>query len=335
MKKEITYRILLAHSAFWAISFFILFKIFTRDYNNHEVDLVYTALFHIPLLVVVYVNLMLIRIFFHKEKYLNYGFLALALMLCGAGIHYLVFNYLSTQWLNGFYFVSLLSWVEIFTYMLVYVIVSLLLSLSVSWFQLREKQSHIEAQAREVQLKNLKAQLNPHFLFNSLNNIYALIDNSANLSKTYMLRLSDALRYMLYKTGDKYVPLTEELEYISNYVELEKLRLEPEAKIRFDTALDTDKGFIAPLILLPLVENCFKHCNKDEPHIDISIVYEKDILEIKCINNLTEETSSQESGGIGLINLRSRLDLIYQDQYSWDTEIKDGYYRSKLTLKLS
>lgn len=308
MKKKVFFNIL-----FWTVSFSVLLRLFTKEYYNGMVDYIYTIVFHIPLILIVSLNYISIRQFFLSKQYVKYIISFLLLGLLGIFLHYLFFDYLAKFLIKGFYFISMPR-IEVSQYMLGYLFVSLLYKLSLSWYDLKEKQIALEKENTETQLNNLKAQLNPHFLFNSLNNIYSLSNSDIDLSKEYIIKLSDSLRYMLYDTTSQKVGLNNELEYLNNYIELEKLRLEEEALVSYHFSGECDKYKIAPLILLPFVENCFKHCNKSKPHIVIEIKIISDRLTLKCFNNKAEK-GNQVSHGLGLVNARKRLNMIYPDMH--------------------
>lgn len=320
---------------FWSISFFVLFRIFTKDYNNGVVDFIYTLLFHIPLFIVVFINYRMINKWIRNQKYYYYIFGSMFLIFLGIFIHFIVFNYLSTLLFPGYYFISMFSMFEIAQYLLTYIIISLLIQLSKNWFDLQEKQKLLEKENQQVQLKSLKAQLNPHFLFNSLNNIYSISNISDSRAKDYIIKLSDALRYMLYRTQDEKVLLSEELEYIQNYIELEKLRLEGDSELVLKISNQTDHNYIAPLILLPIIENTFKHCRKDPVKINISISVDMNTLILNCQNTVDYENIQLENkGGIGLSNVKERLELIYPNNYILSIKEEDCYYKTILQINL-
>ena len=319
---------------FWTLSFVILFRIFTKDYDNGTVDVIYTLLFHIPLIICVLVNTKLVDLFFLTKKYFFYFSSVVLLVFFGIALHKFIFDFLAVQIPIGYYFISMFSDFEIAQYVLAYILISLLIQLSLNWFNLRERQAELEKQNKEVQLQNLKSQLNPHFLFNSLNNIYALTDAGGSSPKEYIIKLSDSLRYMLYQTNDEKVKLTDEIEYLQNYIALEKLRLENDDQISFKTKIENEDIMIAPLILISLVENAFKHVDKSMPYIKITLEQSGNALELCCINSSQQEQKNSEEGGIGLENLKKRLDLIYPERYTYSSGIRENSYESKLSIQL-
>lgn len=171
------------------------------------------------------------------------------------------------------------------------------------------------------ELENLKAQISPHFLFNTMNNFYGLaVQNSSKLPEL-MIRLSDLLRYSLYETQQEKVPLKDEIAYLKNYIELEKIRLEENLDIAFHAdVLHPEKHQIAPLLFIIFIENAFKHAKNtvDEPvfiaiHLTVS---DNGILTLDVKNNYNANSQSNFSGekGIGLENAKKRLRVIYPDE---------------------
>lgn len=191
----------------------------------------------------------------------------------------------------------------------------------------------------ESELRNLKAQISPHFLFNTMNNFYGLaVDNSKKLPEL-MVRLSDLLRYSLYETKQEKVSLSDEIKYIKNYIELEKIRLEDNLEVGFLIKIDeAEKHQIAPLLLIIFIENSFKHARniQDEPiFILISIeVTDESILTLKVKNNYDSNTINEK--GIGLENVKKRLDVIYPNlKHSLTINKETRYYNVELILNLN
>lgn len=215
------------------------------------------------------------------------------------------------------------------------VTIELIFSLLKNTLQLQEIQR--EKFYAEKQL--LMSQINPHFLFNTLNNIYSLsLDQSPKLP-TIILEMSDLLRYMLTLSKRDYISLAEEVDYIRNYIEMEKLRVDSPDKIRFTcTNIDSDLQ-IAPIVLLPIVENAFKHGNTiaNKMRIDIEIVCEKKELSVTVINNKRDISSTEiekERTSIGLRNLSKRLAILYPDRHLITTIDEMDMYKVKLWIKL-
>lgn len=319
---------------FWAVSFFVLYKIFTREYDNGVVDIIYTLVFHIPLILIVSINFWIANKFLRKAKYLLYFLIVLILIGFGVLLHDFVFETLSPILFKNYYFISLLSPIEVAVYMLAYILISTLLFLSKSWFILREKQAQLERSNREIELSSLKSQLNPHFFFNSLNNIYSLLPSSDSSSRTYLLKLSDSLRYMLYNTKSPEVSIQEEIDFLKNYIELERLRFEESAQVYFDVKSDHNNVSIAPFLLFPIVENAFKYTDRQNAKIQIDLIIEKNKITFKCCNEPVVYNSDYNSGGIGLKNVSKRLELLYPGAYTWKKSSLNNQYISELIINV-
>lgn len=179
-----------------------------------------------------------------------------------------------------------------------------------------EKRRHTEAEL--VWLKN---QLNPHFLFNSLNNISSLIYLDGDKAQDSIGRLSDLLRYAIYESEKKFVHLQKEIEFIRNYIELMILRCNDNTEISFDFSCDNPNMPIPPLVLISFIENAFKHgvSAAKKSFITISIIEKEGVVTFICENSNHAKSESDHSGnGIGLTNTRKRLDMIYGDNYVWN-----------------
>lgn len=320
------------HIGFWALSFLILFKVFTKDYQNGTADIVYTLLFHLPLVILVYTNRASLSKWVLTKNYGYYFIVMLTLVGVCLAFHFLIFEFLSDYIFPGFYFISYYSAWSIIQFLMCYWIISSLLLLSVNWFELKDRQIKLEKESSRVRMDALKAQLNPHFLFNSLNNIYSLASANDPTVKDYLMKLSDALRYMLYETNEDFVLLENEINYLKDYVGLEKLRLDNPEQAEITVQGDSSGHLIAPLILLPLVENCFKHVHKMNPLIHIRLEIEPGgRLTCKTLNSIGDY---KLQGGVGLQNLRSRLELIYPDKYVLDMGSEMNRFSAELTINL-
>jgi LytS/YehU family sensor histidine kinase len=165
------------------------------------------------------------------------------------------------------------------------------------------------------ELRYLKAQTNPHFLFNTLNGIYALSRKQDVNTPTAIMNLSKILRYMLYETSHRTNPIRDELQLISDYIALQKLRFQEHLTIRYTVDMEDEKAEISPLLLLPLVENAFKHSNGLDTHIIIRVSVASDILTFSISNTLSEQIEEDKfiKDGIGLSNIKRQLAILYKD----------------------
>lgn len=216
--------------------------------------------------------------------------------------------------------------------------VATLLRMAMSWQKAEETRKEMEIQKTEAELMNLRNQINPHFLLNTLNNIYALISFDQDKAQKAVLSLSAMLRKMLYGTQQSAVTLKNETAFIRNYIELMRLRISKDVKITVDISEPEDINVrIAPFILISLVENAFKHgispVNPSFVSVKINADREKIVCEIK--NSNYPKTDADKSGhGIGLNQVARRLDLAYKDKYEWvkGTDEKQEIYYSKITI---
>jgi two-component system sensor histidine kinase LytS len=199
----------------------------------------------------------------------------------------------------------------------------------------------LDKQQKENELRHLKAQLNPHFLFNTLNNLYGLSVTESKKLPGLMLKLSELLRYSLYETNQNYVALAKELAYISNYVELERIRLSDKTVIQFEVIGDPSELYLAPLLLIIFVENAFKHFSaaKGLPaFVHLQAAVKKDQLVLRVKNSIDPDDVPKvntSKGGLGLTNVKQRLDLIYPQQYKLTTTKETEYFEVNLEIDLS
>lgn len=223
--------------------------------------------------------------------------------------------------------------------MLFVVGLSMAIRVSLRWRETEEKLIETEREKTEAELKNLKNQLNPHFLLNTLNNIYALIAFNADKAQEAVQELSKLLRHMLYENQSALVPLKDELDFISNYVALMRIRLSQEVKVSIRLEAGEKPIRIAPLIFISLIENAFKHgiSPTEESFISIAIQGHDDgSVTCEIMNSNHPKTAADKSGsGIGLEQVQRRLELAYPGRYEWNKGVSgDGSsYTSLLTIQ--
>jgi two-component system LytT family sensor kinase len=195
----------------------------------------------------------------------------------------------------------------------------------------------IEKEKTKNELDFLKAQHNPHFLFNSLNSLYFQIDKTNSDARGTLMKLSEMLRYQLYECAADRIPIDKELSYLKSYVELQRLRLDNNYRINFDINENVRDFEIAPLLIIPLVENSFKHVSHytNKPNeINITLNY-SDNLFICNVNNTTEQTEQNTSGGIGLKNLERRMELLYPGKFELNTVENNDRFDALLKITTS
>lgn len=204
--------------------------------------------------------------------------------------------------------------------------------------KLRQTAQQLRIEKQQAELSYLKSQTNPHFLFNTLNNIYSLSRDKSDLAPESILRLSKILRYMLYETGGAYVAIEQDLKIISDYIALEKLRYDDSLHINFNYDIEDMKQALPPLLLIPLVENAFKHGaseTRNQPFVDIHLSVKMRLLTFFVKNSTEEfpdETTVKEN--IGLSNLRRQLELLYSD-YNLSTQKSGSVFTATLKINLA
>ncbi len=214
------------------------------------------------------------------------------------------------------------------------VLAACMLKLFKWWFIDQQYKVKIENEKLESELKFLKSQINPHFLFNTLNNLYALTLKNSSQASDVVLKLSGLLDYMLYHAKENEVSLTKELSIIESYIELEKIRYGDRLKLSYSLEGDASSCMIAPLILIPFVENAFKHgASKDRqsPEIDIKVKAESNGIEFNISNSFPKHVVNNDKG-IGLENIRRQLNLIYPDRHQLEINHQDQMYSVQLRL---
>lgn len=299
-------------------------------------NFLYVVVFHVTIISAVYFNLkVLITQFLSKSKFGLYSLYASGLCILTALLNFSLFDFLIDKLFPSLYFISYFRIWELILIVAAYLIFTSILFLIWQYAQmLIEKRD-----AARNELSALKAQINPHFLFNNLNTIYSMASQKDERTADVVLKLSDFLRYILYDTSEETIPLEKEVETIRTYVELQKERVNPESiKIEFVTEGHFDKVHIAPLLLLPLAENCFKHgIGKNSGIIRIRISYDGKSLIFTTENQiaLREKTDTEENGGLGIQNVEKRLNLIYPDRHSLEYHEKDGRFHLEMKVELT
>jgi LytS/YehU family sensor histidine kinase len=229
----------------------------------------------------------------------------------------------------------------IYTLMGIMPILTVLCGFKFAWDAL-QKQQQIEKLERiieESELQFLRSQINPHFLFNNLNNLYSYAIQGSDKTPQIILELSGLLRYMLYECKEKYVPLSKELQQLQNFIALSKLQIEERGNVTFNATQQTENYKIAPLILIVFIENAFKHSQAGQSNninIVIDVTLERHILYFKCTNNHDSgEKHESLSSGIGLTNVKKRLNLIYPNAHQLSITESDNLYEVDLAIELT
>lgn len=227
---------------------------------------------------------------------------------------------------------------EVITAGIIFAILGALSKLSLIWYKNKLKQMETEKQNMYNELAMLRAQINPHFLFNTLNNIKSLIKSLPAKAEQSIEKLNSIMNYMLYESSMHKVPLVSEIGYINNYLDLQKIRYSSPDFIDFSISGDFTKIQVPPLIFMPFIENAFKHGDKLKPDPGITIKMTIDEQQINfTISNFIkdDEGSKSKNSGFGLPNIRRRLDLLFEDKYMLDINSAGKEFLVKLILFLS
>ncbi|MHA7059573.1 sensor histidine kinase [Aquimarina sp. M1] len=217
------------------------------------------------------------------------------------------------------------------------------IKLAKNWIKSQQRQQLLEKEKVETELKFLKSQFNPHFLFNTINSIFVLIHKNPDMASESLANFSDLLRYQLYECNESKIPLEKEINYLKNFIDLGKLRLDNTVTVH--TKIEEQRYgdvFIAPFILMPFVENAFKHCAQGEDQnnwitIHLSFIKKDVFLEVANSMNPDAQQDSEDlskDNGIGLKNVQRRLDLVYRDQYELSIKKTGETYKIRLYLQL-
>jgi len=205
-----------------------------------------------------------------------------------------------------------------------------------NWVDNIKLKVELENRNLKNELELLKSQINPHFLFNTLNNIDALIHKSPDDASRSLLSLSDMLRYMIYETNTEFVPIEKEIEYLEHYIKLQRLRLREPDFIKLSLSKECQNIKIAPVLFLPFVENAFKYASNEGnlPVININLNCDNSLLVFICTNYYNSNNSEKiQSGGVGLENVRRRLELIYPKKHKFSIVDENSVFKVELKLE--
>lgn len=220
-----------------------------------------------------------------------------------------------------------------FLYAVWFLIISTMLFFTQQWSEQQQKVKNTEINQLQTELKYLRSQVNPHFLFNGLNTIYGNIDMKDQKARETLLLFSDLLRYSLYEADTDFVDLEKEARHLDNYVALQKARSDKNIQIDLNLKIEDKSIKIAPLIFMPFTENAFKYCSRDDNdgnYIKISLRQTGSKITFHCSNTFKEHIPNKK--GIGLTNVKRRLELLYKDKYSLNIQKGEKIFSVDLTL---
>ncbi|WP_338870418.1 sensor histidine kinase [Spirosoma sp. SC4-14] len=214
-------------------------------------------------------------------------------------------------------------------------VVALVIQGFITWFSEIKLKEALAQKNHEMELALIKSQLDPHFLFNTINNIDVLILKNAAAASSYLNQLSDIMRFMLYETKTNVIPLTKEVEYIEKYIALQKIRTTNQGYISFLVEGSLGGKTIAPMVLIPFIENAFKHTGnkKLENAISVSICSREKSIEFSCKNRINpNKTSLSNANGLGNELIRKRLNLLYPERHTLAISQQGNLYQVQLTI---
>lgn len=327
------------HAVFWIV-FFIALVLLDRGKLDFTTNIISNLTITLFFGVIVYTNILYL---IPKYLFAQKTFLYIVLLLIG--ILLITPIYISLRIIiyrdypalaNLYYFnYSTVILIEIFV-----AIASLIYAIIIDWLKKRGEVASLYTTNIETELNFLKTQINPHFLFNSLNSIYAHTLKKSDEAPELVLKLSEIMRYMLYDCNEEVVPLEQELNYIKNYLELERVRKGKNNEIIFTVEGDTDHQHIAPLLLITFVENSFKHGvnNISEGFVKIHCKIQHNTLSFTITNSVSPQIHianlNKKSGGIGLENAKRRLELLYPSRHALTIKKRIDEFEVHLILNL-
>ncbi|MBB5267130.1 sensor histidine kinase [Algibacter amylolyticus] len=310
----------LVHILFWMLFVFVSLFLFSDYYWKENPFLQYVIL----LVAIVYVNHVFLLPFFVKKKwYLFYAFVFAGISFSATQLYCYAFAQCGCsipKCLSDYLWQTLVP----------------LIFFSFVWILYRfideqEAVENIKKEHAEMELKFLKSQINPHVLFNNLNTIYSYSIEKPNETPELILMLSDNLKHVLYESNEKTITLEKEIHFIDNYIKFQTIRTEGVKRISYNKSIDALNHQIAPLLLITIIENAFKHSTLNS-EIVVDIKVEQGVLYFTCQNNFDKNKLSTNDLKIGLQNLEKRLELIYKSNYQFKIS-KDEVF--KVTLKFN
>ncbi len=340
---------ILSHLVFWTLVATFYFFLFGWNSESPEVSVILsTGLLPVAVLSTYFFNYILLPKYLWQKRYARFFLFSFYTLLTSTWISFLIVFYTLFHILNQKRYIdpSVLhpQWQVITLNFVVFFAIAVKQVKRVFFIQQEKNELEkikliTELQLREAELKLLKAQVQPHFLFNTLNNLYGLTLEKSDDAPELVLRLSEILDYILYRCDANRVALSEEIKNLKNYIEIEKIRYSENMKLKLQFPGEIRSLKIAPLILLPFVENAFKHgvsnfAGKAFVELKMVIVDKNLIFNIKNSKNARLKREGRTSKGIGLKNVKKRLELLYPEKYILNIENGEETFSVNLTIEL-
>ncbi|MGQ7869688.1 sensor histidine kinase [Sunxiuqinia sp. sy24] len=338
------------HFLFWVVSYLFFILFFGRANRDYQTTIIFASLlFPLAIVTSYFLNYYLIPRFLYKDSYwrfllflaYTFAFTLWAELMISMFVFVIVSDF-------QFYKLDPTSFDVVFLLVGLYFIILAFIAIEQvkrafeikkENTRLEKRQLETELKLRESELKVLRAQIHPHFLFNTLNNLYGLTLEKSDLAPELVLKLSDLMDYMLYKCNRPKVALKSELDHLRNYIEIEKIRYGRQLTIDLQMEGNPEQLEIAPMLLLAFFENAFKHGvskSIQNPFVRISLHIDHQQFELQILNSRTPMSNQSEdyTHGIGLKNVQKRLELIYPDTHQLQIKAGDDTFEIKLQLKL-
>lgn len=333
------------HITFWCVYFLLILTgdLIVRNLFFYELLILKTSYLVPQVLMAYYIAYFIIPGFFVEKKYVRFTlFLIIGTYLISALQRILVVHvaekYIRTPFNIQESIIEILTDLKLlFYYSISFFYVSLVflfVKYFVNYIRIKEEGLMLDKEKAEAELKALKSQLNPHFLFNTLNNIYTLSLENSTKTPESIAKLSGILDHILYKCNEKFVLLSSEIELLKNYIALEKLRYDDRLYVNFTTNIENDT-YIPPLILLSLTENAFKHGAGEDsgsPEIDINVIQKGCLITFNISNTVSKDYQRKNIEAIGLTNIVKQLDLLYSGCYKFETKKKLNRFTAYLEI---
>lgn len=342
-KKHIRYLLIAAQALTWGAIIWASIPISTRRAAEGMDSMTVPEIIwvFIPYILLINVNwYYLAPRFLKKGTYVKYAlFVSALIFVCATALAlnqtfmdqndlWLIFGESERQFLIPGIFTMIYALIVVY-------ILSMPFYLSLGWFDQRSKIDKLESENLRTELDSLKDQINPHFFFNTLNNLYSLTLTNSEKAPEVILKLSELMRYVIYDASKPFVTIREEVDYLTSYFEIQKIRLGAKAEVRFEAQVDDPSTAVVPLLFINLLENAFKHgidSMVEGGTIRCVLQIEKGRLTFQLKNRYEKASSPKEEKGLGLDNLKRRLDLAYPDSHTLSITDENGIFDVSLII---
>jgi len=329
------------HVLFWLCAWFFFFFYYKR-YSEVNIYTFVASLINLAVAIATvytfnYYLIPKILLKNQRKKFIAFAFVAIVMFFY---IQLLLTLFLVVQLLYDEHrlFPEIIDVMMLFFNMFFVVFIAIAIKFYKRWSEKDYREQKVQREKVEAELQMLKTQINPHFLFNTLNSIYVLAMKKSEQTANTVMKLSDILDYILYRVNTHKINISNEIRIIDNYIELEKIRFTDRVNLNFTTNIQSKDIQIPPMLIIPFVENAFKHGvtkSMDKSWIKISIDEADQMLNIVVSNSKSQNPAKSKTGGIGLLNVKKRLDLLYNNSYGLDIFEKSNHYDVFLSIPIN